>query len=202
MDDIREEVDTFMFEGHDTTSVALSWTCYLLGKNPEIQDKAFKELSEVFGTSDRLATDDDLKRLTYLECIIKESLRLYPPVPYFARTLTSNVNLDKYVIPKGTVTIIMLYILHTDKKQFKDPFKFCPERFLDNDEKRHTHAYIPFSAGPRNCIGQKFAMMEEKIILSSILRKFRIETLTKDIIPSGEIVLRAADKVLIKLFNR
>ncbi|XP_048448511.1 cytochrome P450 4V2-like, partial [Rhincodon typus] len=85
--DIREEVNTFMFEGHDTTATAINWTLYLLGTHPDTQKKVHEELDDIFGNSDRLATMEDLKHLQFLQCVIKESLRLFPSVPIIARTL-------------------------------------------------------------------------------------------------------------------
>jgi cytochrome P450 family 4 subfamily V len=89
-DDIQEEVDTFMFEGHDTTATALSWACQMIGSNPDVQKRLQDEIDSVFGDSDRHVTNEDLKRLDYLEQVIKETLRLFPPVPFFGRTLTED----------------------------------------------------------------------------------------------------------------
>ncbi|XP_072479215.1 cytochrome P450 4V2 isoform X2 [Notamacropus eugenii] len=152
--DIREEVDTFMFEGHDTTATAMNWIIYLLGSYPEAQRKVHNELDEVFGKSDRPVTVDDLKKLKYLDCVIKESLRLFPSVPFFARTLNSDCCIAGYKIPKGTEAVVLPYALHRDPKHFPDPEDFQPERFFpENAQGRHPYAYVPFSAGPRNCIG-------------------------------------------------
>ncbi|KAF4026120.1 hypothetical protein G4228_018325 [Cervus hanglu yarkandensis] len=152
-EDIREEVDTFMFEGHDTTASAINWSLYLLGSYPEVQQKVDSELEEVFGKSDRPVTLEDLKKLKYLECVIKESLRLFPPVPFFARNLTQDCEVVGYKIVQGSQVIILPYALHRDPKYFPDPEEFKPERFFpENSKGRHTYAYVPFSAGPRNCI--------------------------------------------------
>lgn len=202
-DDIREEVDTFMFEGHDTTAAAMTWVCYLLCKNPEVQKKVHQELDTILGESSRSITQDDLRGLKYLECVIKESLRLMPSVPIFGRTLTEDCQFGKYLVPKGTTALIITTLLHTNKQQFKDPFQFDPDRFISEDaSSRHPYAYIPFSAGPRNCIGQKFAMMEQKVVLSSVLRSFQLELVGNDVEPSAELVLRPANGVNIKFSYR
>ncbi|EPY85615.1 hypothetical protein CB1_000362018, partial [Camelus ferus] len=152
-EEIREEVDTFMFEGHDTTAAAVNWSLYLLGSYPEVQKKVDNELEEIFGKSDRPATLEDLKKLKYLECVIKESLRLFPPVPFFARNLNEDCDVGGYKIVKGSQVIIVPYALHRDPRYFPDPEEFVPERFLpENSKGRHSYAYVPFSAGPRNCI--------------------------------------------------
>lgn len=202
-EDIREEVDTFMFEGHDTTAAAMTWVCYLLSKHPEVQKKVHEELDTILGEGSRSITQDDIREMKYLECVIKESLRLMPSVPLFGRTLTEDCQFGKYTVPKGTTALVVVSILHTNKSQFKDPLKFDPDRFKsENISSRHPYAYIPFSAGPRNCIGQRFAMMEEKVVLSSILRRFKLELPHDDVEPSAELILRPRNGVHIKLSYR
>ncbi|XP_026553699.1 cytochrome P450 4V2 [Pseudonaja textilis] len=202
---IREEVDTFMFEGHDTTAVALNWAIYLLASHPEIQRKVNSELDEVFGDSDHHITMEDLKKLRYLECVIKEALRLFPSVPIFARILKEECYIRGYKIPKGTNIMILPYALHRDPDNFPEPEKFRPERFFpENSAGRHPYSYIPFSAGPRNCIGQRFALVEEKIILATILRHFWIETKQKyeDVGMVAELILRPSKGIWIQLKKR
>ncbi|KAL7646993.1 UNVERIFIED_CONTAM: hypothetical protein RMT77_002250 [Armadillidium vulgare] len=204
-ENIREEVDTFMFEGHDTTAAGINWTIYLLGLNPEIQEKVYKELESIFEKSERPASYADIREMNYLECCIKESLRLLPSVPYFSRCLTEDMIIDGYLIPKETDTVVVPYALHRDPKHFPDPLKFQPERFLpENSVKRNPYAYIPFSAGPRNCIGQKFALLEEKVVLSSFFRKFRVESLEKfeDLKLSGDLIMRPEEEMFVKIFSR
>ncbi|XP_007126519.1 cytochrome P450 4V2 [Physeter macrocephalus] len=204
-EEIREEVDTFMFEGHDTTAAAINLSLYLLGSYPEVQQKVDNELEEVFGRSDRPPTLDDLKKLKYLECVVKESLRLFPSVPFFARNLNEDCEVAGYKIVKGSQVIIIPYALHRDPRYFPNPEEFKPERFFpENSKGRHSYAYVPFSAGPRNCIGQKFAMMEEKTILSCILRHFWVESNQKreELGLAGELILRPSNGIWIKLKRR
>ncbi|XP_074185874.1 cytochrome P450 4V2 isoform X2 [Rhinolophus sinicus] len=203
--DIREEVDTFMFEGHDTTAAAINWALYLLGSYPEVQKTLDNELDEVFGKSNRPATLEDLKKLKYLECVIKETLRIFPSVPMIARNINQNCKIGEYDISKGCQALIVFYALHRDPKYFPDPEEFKPERFFpENSKGRHPYAYVPFSAGPRNCIGQRFAMMEEKTILSCILRHFWVESTQKreEVGVSGELILRPINGIWIKLKRR
>uniref|UniRef100_UPI0037E8F292 cytochrome P450 4V8 n=1 Tax=Semicossyphus pulcher TaxID=241346 RepID=UPI0037E8F292 len=203
--DIQEEVDTFMFEGHDTTAASMNWALHLLGSHPEAHRKVQQELEEVFGTSDRPASTEDLKKLKYLECVIKEALRLFPSVPFFARSIREDCHINGFKVPKGANAIIITYTLHRDPRYFPEPEEFRPERFLsENSVGRPPYAYIPFSAGLRNCIGQRFAMMEEKVILSAILRNFDVEAAQKreDLRPVGELILRPERGIWIKLEKR
>ncbi|KAH0616153.1 hypothetical protein JD844_027058 [Phrynosoma platyrhinos] len=203
--DIREEVDTFMFEGHDTTAASMNWCIYLLACYPEVQRKVHKELDEVFGDSDCPITMDDLKKLQYLESAIKEALRIFPSVPFFARTLSEEIHMKGFKVPKGTDCIIVPYALHRNPDIFPEPEEFRPERFFpENSAGRNPYAYVPFSAGPRNCIGQRFALMEEKTVLATILRHFQVETKQRrnDLHPVGELILRPNKGIWIQLKRR
>lgn len=157
------------------------------------------------GTSDRPANMDDLKKLKYLDCVIKEALRLFPSVPFFARSLGEDCHINGFKVPKGANAIIITYALHRDPRYFPEPEEFRPERFLpENSVGRPPYAYVPFSAGLRNCIGQRFALMEEKVIMASILRNFNVEACQKreDLRPLGELILRPENGIVIKLEKR
>ncbi|KAK5646953.1 hypothetical protein RI129_005417 [Pyrocoelia pectoralis] len=173
---ISEEVETFMFEGHDTTAAGISFALYCLSKNPDIQLTAVEELRRIFDDdNERAPTYQDLQEMKYLEMVIKESLRLYPPVPIFSRFLKEDVAFNGAILPKGLTLMVYTLFLHRDPHIFPDPEKFDPDRFLpENVASRSPYAYVPFSAGPRNCIGQRFAMLEMKSTISKMLRKFEI----------------------------
>ncbi|XP_046450540.1 cytochrome P450 4C1-like [Daphnia pulex] len=171
---IGDEISLFISAGYDSSSVAITWFLYLIAKHPEHQKLVTDELDLIFGDSDRPVTAQDLTRLKYLECCIKETLRLYPSLPLMARYLTEEVQVGDYTLPKGLTVLINIYMTHRNPEVYPDPDAFKPERFLpENCIGRHPYAFIPFSAGPRNCIGQKFAMLEIKISLANILRRLR-----------------------------
>ena len=172
--EIRCEVDTFMFEGHDTTAHGLSWTLYCLAKYPEHQEKCREEINEILGNREYLEYED-LSKLKYTQWCIKESLRLHPPVYIILRQLTEDTELAGYLIPKESYLTVRLFNIHRNPEFWKDPEVFDPLRFHpDNIEHQHPYAYVPFSAGPRNCIGQNFAMNEERVVIASIIRKFKL----------------------------
>jgi cytochrome P450 family 4 len=175
-EEIREEVDTFMFEGHDTTASAISFTLYCLANHPDVQQKAYQEQQIIFQDKETdTATYADLQNMKYLEKVIKESLRLYPSVPIYGRETNEEVQFDDNTyLPKGDTILIFAFGIHRDPKHFEEPETFNPERF-ENADGKFPYAYIPFSAGPRNCIGQKFAMLEMKSTISKILRKYELQ---------------------------
>ncbi|GLH05336.1 Cytochrome P450 4C1, partial [Gryllus bimaculatus] len=176
--DIREEVDTFMFEGHDTTAAAISFTAFLLSRHPAVQEQILEELETIFDSSKPLEPSiQELSELKYLEMVIKESLRIYPPVCVVARQINSDLPLESstLTIPAGTTLFLNFYLLHRDPEVFPDYESFDPERFTpEQTVRRNPFSYLPFSAGSRNCIGQRFAMLELKSIMAKLVWNFRI----------------------------
>ncbi|KAI5651467.1 cytochrome p450 domain-containing protein [Phthorimaea operculella] len=150
VDGIREEVNTFMFEGHDTTATALTFGLMLIADHEEVQDRIYDEIQSTLG--DRQPSMTDLAELKYLEAVIKEILRLYPSVPFIARETSEDFMMGDVFVRKGTEIGVHIYDLHRRPDQFPDPEAFIPDRFLPGVH-RHPYAYVPFSAGPRNCIG-------------------------------------------------
>nr|XP_022905162.1 probable cytochrome P450 4aa1 [Onthophagus taurus] len=174
-DDVVNEICTFMLAGQDSVAAAVAFSLHCLAYNQEAQAKVCQELDEIFNGSDRCADASDLRKMRYLEQCIKETLRLYPSVPIIARKLSEDVTIDKYTLPEGCNVFICPYATHRLAHIYENPKKFDPDRFSpENLEKLHPFAFIPFSAGPRNCIGYKFAYLEMKVILSSILRSYKI----------------------------
>uniref|UniRef100_A0A336LW23 CSON002673 protein n=1 Tax=Culicoides sonorensis TaxID=179676 RepID=A0A336LW23_CULSO len=174
--DIREEVDTFMFEGHDTTTSCLNFTIFHLAENPDVQEKVFDELKSIMGENPSNQPNyQQLQEMKYLEMVIKESLRLHPPVSSIGRKTLEPIQIQGVTIPADIDLNIPIYAMHRNPEIFEDPDKFDPDRFLTFEQQnRNPYVYLPFSAGHRNCIGQKFAMLELKSILSTLVRNFRI----------------------------
>lgn len=203
---ICEEVDTFMFEGFDTTSMALIFALMNLSLYPEMQELCYKELVEHIEDDLHKLDVNDLGKLKYLDCFIKETLRLYPSVPGIMRKVMRDTSLANNVfLPADTQISIHIFDIQRDPKYFPEPNKFDPTRFTpENSEGRHPYAYIPFSAGQRNCIGQKFAMLEIKTLLVYMLKKFKILPLIdpKDLRFETGIILRTPNAIKVKLQKR
>ncbi|XP_050502054.1 cytochrome P450 4C1-like isoform X1 [Diabrotica virgifera virgifera] len=205
VDEIREELDTFIFEGHDTTSVSIMYTLMALANEPKIQEEIYDEIISVIGDSET-PTLKELGELKLMERCIKESLRLYPSVGLIGREVGENLQTKTgYTIPKDCNVHIFIFDLHRRPEFWEDPLKFDPDRFLpENCTGRHPFAYIPFSAGHRNCIGQKFAMLEMKSVYCGILRNFKLEPITKpeDIVFKTDLVLRTENEIRVKFVPR
>ncbi|XP_063696604.1 cytochrome P450 4d1-like isoform X2 [Culicoides brevitarsis] len=205
-DDIREEVDTFMFEGHDTTTSAMTFIVYRLALNPDVQERAFNELQSLLGTDpDTPCSYNDLQEMKYLEMVIKEALRMHPSVPLIGRQTLEPMQIEGNYVPAGVDINIPIYALHHNADVFPDPEKFDPERFTEEGQKmRNPYDYIPFSAGNRNCIGQRFAMLEMKAVISTILRHYKIIATekTRNVVTRADIVLRPVGGMYVRLEKR
>ncbi|SPP73698.1 cytochrome P450 4e2-like [Drosophila guanche] len=172
--ELYEEVSTFIFAGHDTTTSAISFAVYLLSRHQDEQRKLYEEQREVMGDSglSREATFQEISQMKYLDLFIKEAQRIYPSVPFVGRYTEKDYVIDGDLVPKGTTLHMGLMMLGYDDRVFKEPHKFRPERF--EEQKPGPFEYVPFSAGPRNCIGQKFALLEIKTVVSKIIRHFQV----------------------------
>lgn len=200
---VRDEAVTLFAAGHETTSNALTWTWYLLAEHPHVEEKLHEELDRVLnGRSPTLA---DLDNLPYTEAVIKESMRLYPPVwLLMIRASNELLALNGYQIEPGSWIWVSPYVTHRSAQYFPNPSRFDPERFLgSNAGEIPRYAYIPFGAGPRVCIGNSFAMMEARLILATIAQKYCLGLVPgQEIVPQPEITLSIGDGLRVKLFER
>ena len=198
--EIRNEADTFMFEGHDTTTSGMSWTLYCLAQHPEHQEKVREEVRSALMGREWLEYDD-LKELKYTQWCIKEAMRLYPPVFHIFREASEDLELAGYVIPKGMQIGISIFNIHRQPDTWPNPDEFDPLRFHpSNAEGRDPYAYMPFSAGHRNCIGQNFAMNEQRVVVASIVHRFALsleESHRVEIAP--KVILRTKEDIKLNL---
>ncbi|KAF0509104.1 cytochrome P450 [Gigaspora margarita] len=176
--ELQYQIMTFLTAGHETTSSATSWSLYLLAQYPEIQNRLRKELIEAFPDPDFEPTFDEINSLEYLDCVIKESMRIVPPVPIITRTPTRDDVLQEYLVPKNTPIIIPIAAIHKLPTIWgSDADKFIPERWLISNltSKVNSYTYMPFITGSRSCIGNKLALAEFKILLAVYIRNFKFK---------------------------
>ncbi|XP_039499371.1 cytochrome P450 4g15 [Drosophila santomea] len=205
--EIKEQVDTIMFEGHDTTAAGSSFFLSLMGIHQDIQDRVLAELDSIFGDSQRPATFQDTLEMKYLERCLMETLRMYPPVPLIARELQEDLKLNSgnYVIPRGATVTVATVLLHRNPKVYANPNVFDPDNFLpERQANRHYYAFVPFSAGPRSCVGRKYAMLKLKILLSTILRNYRVysDLTESDFKLQADIILKREEGFRVRLQPR
>ncbi|XP_049631137.1 cytochrome P450 4A11-like [Suncus etruscus] len=197
--DLRAEVDTFMFEGHDTTASGISWILYALAINPEHQQLCREELQSLLGDGTSI-TWDHMDKMPYTTMCIKEALRMYPPVPGVGRELSTPVTFpDGRSLPKGLSVVLSFYLLHHNPKVWPDPEVFDPSRFAPSAS-RHSHAFLPFSGGSRNCIGKQFAMNEMKVAVALTLLRFELAPDPSRVpIPNAKLVLNSKNGIHLYL---
>src|SRR5271168_1499313 len=173
---LRDEVMTLFLAGHETTAIALSWTCFLLTQNPQVAATLAEELRAVLG--DREPTPEDLPRLRYTDMVLKESMRLYPAVWGIGRKAIADCEIGGYRVAAGTNVFIFQWLTQRDARFFPDPERFDPERWRDDpvrSGKIPRFAYFPFGGGPRVCVGAAFAMMEATLLLAMIAQRFDLD---------------------------
>lgn len=173
-EELLDETKTFVVAGNDTTATHVVWTLYALARHPEYYQKCIEEVDEVLGDNEEI-TAEDLGKFKFLSMCMKESLRMYPPVPLTPRHVEKDVELAGYHIPAGTVLFVSSLVMHHlpwlwENPEVYDPYRFSPE----NSKDRHPYSFLPFIQGPRNCIGQKFATMEATVILAKIMQHYRL----------------------------
>ncbi|CAG8637654.1 17450_t:CDS:10 [Funneliformis caledonium] len=190
--DLRDNMTNFFSAGNDTTSMSISSSIYYLARYPEMQKKARDEVISVIGDEIKIPTVDQLKELKYVNAIVKESLRRFP-APMTYRQLQEPTKFGEYLLPEKSIIRVSNYSIHHDPKYWKNAHKFDPERWLSKEkiDNRHTFSYIPFSAGPRNCVGQTFSIMEQRIILAMFLIKYEW-SLPRNSIHKEDLVLSNA----------
>lgn len=227
--------------------MGISWTLYLLGLHEDIQERCRTELDNIFRHKDEYEffdtenpnlasklittdiTQEQINEMKYLDRVIKEAMRIFPPIPFVGRELTEDITIGKfllsnqqmcllepklntnciqtagkYFVPKGATCVVFTHSLHSNPQIFPKPEIFDPDRFLPENAPKNIFSYIPFSAGPRNCIGQKFAQREQKVIIAKFLRNYYIKTVDfRDKLSIvGELVLRSRNGLQVRFSPR
>ena len=204
MDDhqLRDEALTLFLAGHETTAVALSWTWWLLAQHPEVEAKLHDEINSVL--AGRLPTLEDLPSLRYTERVVTESMRLYPPAWGMARMALEDTEVGGYRLRKGSGVTVAQWVVHRDPRWYDSPDEFRPERWEGDLAKRLPRfAYFPFGGGPRQCIGNSFAMMETILVLATIAQLFRFRIVPEHpVVPIASITLRPRYGIKVLLQKR
>jgi cytochrome P450 len=199
---LRDEVMTMLLAGHETTANGLAWTWHLLAGAPAVADRLAAEATRVLG--ERAPTAADVPQLAYTRTVIDEALRLYPPVWTFSRTPREDDEILGYRVPAGAVVVMSPWITHRHPEFWPDAARFDPDRFLPaRTAGRHRFAYFPFAAGPRQCIGEPFALLEMTLVVAAIGRRFRLTPMHPGpLVPEPLVTLRPRDGVPMRVARR
>jgi cytochrome P450 len=199
---LRDETITLFLAGHETTASTLSWTFWLLAQNPAVEKRFHQELDGVLGG--RAPSMEDLPRLSYLGHILSESLRLYPPAWGIARLAEEAHEIAGYPVLPGYGMATAQWVVHRDPRWYDGPLAFRPERWENGLARQLPRfAYFPFGGGPRQCIGNTFALMEASIVLATIGQKYRFELPPgQKVEPFASITMRPRNGIRVRLEKR
>ncbi|XP_011315522.1 cytochrome P450 4C1 [Fopius arisanus] len=209
-EELREEVDTMMIAGNDTTASVNAFVMLMLGNFPDVQERCYQELVTIYGdniNNETTITHEDLHKMEYLERTIKETLRLFPVGPVLVRHVSEDLDIGDQVLPRDSSVVIGILKMHRNEKYWPEPLKFDPDRFLPEEvAKRHPYSFVPFSAGPRNCIGVRYAMMAMKTLIATVLRHYVIKkdriVEIEDIKLKADVMLKPVEPISVKIERR
>ena len=193
---LRDEVVTMLLAGHDTTALTLTFTWYLLSQHPERRERVYEEVDDIDGHP----TIDDVREFEYIEWVIDEAMRLYPPVYALFREATENVELLGYDVPEGSMVMLSQWAVHRSPDHWDDPEQFRPERWADTDRQRF--AYFPFGGGPRHCIGKNLAKLEAQIILAMVADEYELSYTGPELELRPTLTLHPSDGMEMELSKR
>ncbi|CRK99235.1 CLUMA_CG012617, isoform A [Clunio marinus] len=220
-EEIKDECMTVIAAGFDTIAITMSFIVLILAMHQDVQEKAFQELQHVFNSNDEDVDEEKISQLTYLDLVIKETMRFWPTAPFFARLVTEDIEVGKlfksnetkifvtlgsHVVPAKSIILVPVNKIHRNKDYWGDDAdEFKPERFNSESFRNvPTYAYVPFAKGPRNCIGGNYAMKAMKIALSYFLRNYKVTTDLKveDITFELVITARIIQGCKVKIMKR
>lgn len=200
---LQDEMITLLLAGHETSAAAVTWAAWLLAKHPDVQDRVSQDIRAEL--RDHPLGFNDLGRLTAVEQVFKEAMRLYPPVYFLSRETTTAVEVAGYQLAPSSQVFLVPYLTHRDPRWFSDAERFNPQRFTNESEgSLPACSYFPFGAGPRACIGRGFAMMEGILVLAAVLRKFQLRLAKEQDEPSlaWQLSLHPGDKLYLAVEPR
>ncbi|WP_244947443.1 cytochrome P450 [Allofrancisella inopinata] len=198
--DLNEQICMLFLAGHETSATALTWALYLISQSDDLQNDLLLEINHAL--IDNSIQYQSLKKLPLLTAVFEETLRLYPPVVVLSRETCENVYMrDKLITPKDEI-VIPIWIQHRHADKWANPIEFNPYRFYKKNTTDVCPVYMPFGKGDRVCIGSAFALQESLLVLSSIIKTFKLENLTKDVIPIGRVTLKPDKPINIRFTPR
>lgn len=200
--ELVDQIAMLFLAGHETSASALMWSLYLLSIHPDVQERAYREVEAVSG-QDTIGILS-LRHMNFVRDIFREALRLYPPVGFFARECRAAVHMRDKSMPRDSIVVISPWLIHRHRSYWRQPDQFDPDRFAQKNEADSLRqAYLPFGMGPRVCIGTAFAMQEAVLILSGILKKYRIMPVEGFVPkPVGRITIRSENGMWLRLVRR
>jgi cytochrome P450 len=201
-DELVDQVAMLFLAGHETSASALTWASYLLAHSPEIQDRMHMEIQEALG--DRVPTASDMKQLTLTWNVFKEALRLFPPVGFIAREAQESCPMRDKQVPRGATVVVAPWLIQRHRALWSSPDEFDPDRYAgDGSRESLRQGYLPFGMGPRVCMGAAFALQEAALILSTMVRNYRIEPVPGHVpMPVGRLTIRSANGLPLILRRR
>lgn len=197
---VRDQILTMLIAGHDTSTALLAWTLHLLGRHPRVLERAHREVDSVLG--DGPPTAAALHSLYYLDAVVKETLRLYPPIHVGNRFVVEDTALAGYDLQAGARVMASIYLSHRDERYWEEAEQFRPERFARGAERPPAFTYVPFGAGPRACIGAAFAQIEAKVVLARILQQVELEDIGRPVRPHMGATLEPRPGVFLRVRRR
>jgi cytochrome P450 len=194
---LRDEITTMIYAGHETVSTALTWVWYLLSRHPQEARRLREEVDGVLGG--RVPTLDDLPKLPRVQMVVDEGMRLFPPIWMLSRTPIADDEVGGFLVPAGDMVFMCPYMAHRHPDFWENPEGFEPERFSpERSRGRHRYAYFPFGGGPRVCIGDAFALLEMRLVVAMVAQRFRLDLVPgHPVVPQATISLRAKHGVLM-----
>jgi cytochrome P450 len=199
---VRDQMVTILIAGHDTTAAALTWTWYLLSEHPEVEARLHEELDDVLGN--RLPTFADTQALPFTENVIRESLRIYPPVWMMWRRAVEDYEVDGYIAPARSIVVMSQHVMHRDARYFPEPLRFDPERWTREFKAAlPKYTYFPFGGGPRQCIGESFAWMEAILLIATLAQQWKFRLVPgQPVIPQTLLTQRPRHGLSMTAFRR
>jgi cytochrome P450 len=197
---IRDQLLTMLIAGHDTSTAMLAWVMYLLGTHPDALQKVYAEVDQIVGED--IPEMGDLTQMVYLNLVINETARMYPPIHIGNRIAAIDMEFQGQAIPAGTRLMYSIYLTHHDAKYWPEPETFKPERFTGGELSYPAYSYVPFGGGPRNCIGMAFARLEVNLVLAQLLKKYNFKLLDQKVRPHMGATLEPRPGVYMQVRRR